>query len=300
MDKYRVLQIVIPDMAVVYGGVRGRTLSSRHLADVRKALAVAGICQVIDLRQDYTSDRYSDICEMNGMKYFHYPVHRNKETVANMVKDFATFCELIDRGDFFISCAQGLHRTDIALCTYWVFHGADKGKEPPVLVGYLEEKGHDVNKIFEVLNSFYKLLSEQNGEEPMTMEVFKERKGIIHNISQNMAKERPARNMVRLMYLYVECEIDDIEFENDFGRFRDEWTTDGKGMPLWLQKLSKQYDHLIQAKQNGSEYDDGIEHDYDWFSTEFRYDVMATLQMLRKNGEYTEIILNDYSKYLRT
>ena len=186
MDKYRVLQIVIPDMAVVYGGVRGRTLSSRHLADVRKALAVAGISQVIDLRQDYTSDRYSDICEMNGMKYFHYPVHRNKETVANMVKDFATFCELIDRGDFFISCVQRLHRTDIALCTYWVFHGADKGKEPPVLVGYLEEKGHDAHKIFEVLNSFYRILTEHNGKEPMTMEVFKERKGIIHNISQNM------------------------------------------------------------------------------------------------------------------
>ena len=186
MDKYRVLQIVIPDMAIVYGGVRGRTLSSSHLADARKALAVAGINQVIDLRQDYTSDKYRDICEMNGMKYFHYPVHRSKETVANMVKNFTTFCELIDRGDFFISCAQGLHRTDIALCAYWVFHGADMGKEPPVLVGYLEEKGHDASKIFEVLNSFYKLLSEQNGEEPMTMEVFKERKGIIHDISQDV------------------------------------------------------------------------------------------------------------------
>ena len=66
MNKYRILQIVIPDMAIVYGGVRGRTLSSRHLADARKALADAGIYQVIDLRQDYTSDRYRDICEANG------------------------------------------------------------------------------------------------------------------------------------------------------------------------------------------------------------------------------------------
>ena len=186
MNKYRVLQIAIPDMAIVYGGVRGRTLSSRHLADARKALTAAGISQVIDLRQDYTNDRYQDICEANGMKYFHYPVHRSKETITNMVKDFTTFCELIDRGDFFISCAQGLHRTDIALCTYWVFHGADNGKEPPVLVGYLEEKGHDTNKIFEVFNSFYKLLSEQNGLEPMAMEVFKERKSIIHALTKSM------------------------------------------------------------------------------------------------------------------
>ena len=184
MNKYRVLQIAIPDMAIVYGGVRGRTLSSRHLADARKALAVAGINQVIDLRQDYTSDKYRDICEANGMKYFHYPVHRSKETIANMVKDFTTFCELIDRGDFFISCAQGLHRTDIALCTYWVFHGADNGKEPPCLVGYLREKRHDAGKILHVLNTFYNQLMELNGMEPMSIEVFKERKQVINKISK--------------------------------------------------------------------------------------------------------------------
>lgn len=164
---------------------------------------------------------------------------------------------------------KNVHHTDFALCTYWLFHGIDKGKEPPVLVGYL-------------------------------VKVFKERKGIIYDISQNLVKERPARNMVKLMYLYVEFEIDDDEFENDFGRLRDDWTAVNKEVPLWLQKLSKQYDHLIQIKKNGPEYDDGIEHDYDWFSTEFRYDVMVTLQMLRTNNEYTDIILNDYSKYLRT
>ena len=293
-----IIQARIPDLVPVYGGVRGRTMSSRHQAHAWEALVKSGISQVIDLRQDYTNDRYRDICEANGMKYFHYPVHRSKETIANMVKDFTTFCELIDRGDFFISCAQGLHRTDIALCTYWVFHGADRGKEPPVLVGYLEEKGHDTNKIFEVLNSFYKLLSEQNGKEPMTMEVFKERKSIIHAISQNMAKERPVRNMIKLMYQYVECEIDDDEFEIDFGRLRDEWTTIGEEMPVWLQKLSKQYDHLMKVKLDGPEYDGGIEQGYDWLSTEFRYDIMKTLQALRDNGEYLHIIQSDYSKYL--
>lgn len=71
-------------------------------------------------------------------------------------------------------------------------------------------------------------------------------------------------------------------------------------MPLWLQKLSKQYNHLMQVKQDGPEFDDGIEHDYDWFSTVFRYDVMTTLQMLRNDGKYTDIILNDYSKYIKT
>ena len=123
-------------------------------------------------------------CEANGIAYYYYPVHKGKESIANMLKEFTTFCELIDGGDFFISCAQGLHRTDIALCTYWVFYGADRGKEPPVLVGYLKEKGHDAGKIFHVLNSFYDLYTEQNGVEPMSIELFKERKNMINRISK--------------------------------------------------------------------------------------------------------------------
>lgn len=184
MDIDRVLQTNIPDLTPVYGGVRGRTLSSSHQAYAWKAMKEAGLKQVIDLRQDYKGDRYKETCEANGIAYYHYPVHKGKESIANMLKEFPIFCDLIDRGDFFISCAQGLHRTDIALCTYWVFYGADRGKEPPVLVGYLNEKGHDAGKIFHVLNSYYNLYTEQNGVEPMPIELFKERKNVINKISK--------------------------------------------------------------------------------------------------------------------
>ena len=184
MNREIIVQAQIPDTAFVYGGVRGRTLSSSHQAYAWKAMREAGLKQVIDLRQDYKGNKYKDTCEANGIAYYHYPVHKGKDFIANMLKEFATFCDLIDRGDFFISCAQGLHRTDIALCTYWVFYGADRGKEPPVLVGYLKEKGHDVGKIFHVLNSFYNLYTEQNGVEPMPIELFKERKNVINIISK--------------------------------------------------------------------------------------------------------------------
>lgn len=180
----RIMQANIPDLVPVYGGVRGRTMSSRHQAHAWKVLVEAGIKQVIDLRQDYKSDIYKEVCLSHGVQYYHYPVHKGRETIANMVKEFDVFCKLIDDGDFFISCAQGLHRTDIALCTYWVFYGADHGKEPPVLNGYLMEKGHNAGKIFHVLNVFYELYTEQIGHEPMPVEVFKERKGIIRNITE--------------------------------------------------------------------------------------------------------------------
>ena len=187
MNIDRIMQTKIADLTPVYGGVRGRTLSSRHHAYAWKAMKEAGLKQVIDLRQDYKGDRYRDDCERNGVAYFHYPIHKGKEYIANMAKNFSLFCELIDRGDFFISCAQGLHRTDIALCTYWVFYGADKGKEPPVLVGYLKEKGHDASKIFHVLNSFYNYITETSGIEPMPIELFKNRKDTINKISKGIS-----------------------------------------------------------------------------------------------------------------
>jgi hypothetical protein len=178
LDLPKILSTRIPDLAAVYGGVRGRTLSSHHQDNAWNVMKAAGLKQVIDLRQDYKGDRYPETCEAYGIKYFHYPVNKGRDYIANMVKDFDVFCGLIDSGDFFISCAQGLHRTDIALSTYWVFHGADIGKEPPILVGYLKEKGLTSGKIIHVLDVFYELSSAPK----MPIEVFKERKEVIKKI----------------------------------------------------------------------------------------------------------------------
>ena len=74
---------------------------------------------------------------------------------------------------------MGLHRTDIALCTYWVFYGADRGIEPPALHGYLKKTGHDTSKILRVLNAFFDRITEELGKEPMSVEEFKYRKLVI-------------------------------------------------------------------------------------------------------------------------
>ena len=76
---------------------------------------------------------------------------------------------------------MGLHRTDIALCTYWVFYGADRGIEPLALCGYLKKTGHDTSKILRVLNAFYDRITEESGKEPMSVEEFKYRKQVIRD-----------------------------------------------------------------------------------------------------------------------
>jgi hypothetical protein len=116
--------------------------------------------------------------------YFHYPIDNDHETIVKMAELFPVFCERIDQGDFYIACAMGLHRTDIALCTYWMFYAADKGITPPQIRGYRKEKGMNTSKIMRILNALYKYWTEQNGKEPMPVDVFRKRKEIINEMSK--------------------------------------------------------------------------------------------------------------------
>ena len=184
MNYERLKMTHIPDLASVYGGVRGSTMSSRHQAYAWRALQEAGVKTIIDLREKDKTERLPALCDEYSMRYFHYPVDTTAEAVAKMVEFFPQFCELIDSGDFYIACAMGLHRTDIALNAYWMYHGADMGIQPPEIHGYRQEDGHTLDKLNRVLNALYLAFTEQNGVEPISQQKFNERKKIINKQSQ--------------------------------------------------------------------------------------------------------------------
>ena len=186
LDVDKILSTKIPDLAPVYGGFRGRTLSSSKQHHAWNTLLEAGLHQVIDLRADYKSDSYHDMCINSGIGYYHYPIAYDEASMNNMVKEFPVFCSLIDKGGFYIACAMGLHRTDIALCTYWVFHAADKGIAPPPIRGYRRDKGLVTDKIMRILNQFYRIISTtETPVSPIPEAVFKERKNIIVELSKS-------------------------------------------------------------------------------------------------------------------
>lgn len=184
LDVEKILATKIPDLAPVYGGFRGRTLSAAKQHYAWRPLVDAGIRQVIDLRADYTSDAYRSRCEEFGISYFHYPVVRGGKFESQMVELFPKLCDLIDKGRFYIACAHGLHRTDIALCLYWVFYAADKDIAPPPICGYRADKGLDTHKIMKVLNAVYNYMEKKDGKEPIPIETFRERKEIIKELSK--------------------------------------------------------------------------------------------------------------------
>ena len=88
--------------------------------------------------------------------------------------------EIIDNGDFYIACAMGLHRTDMALSIYWMFHGADNGMKPPILRGHIADEKLVLdrlnNKVFRRLNSLYAYLMNNNVIPVPDRETFAQRK----------------------------------------------------------------------------------------------------------------------------
>lgn len=177
LDKLMTLDI--PDLAPVYGGVRGRTLSSPRQKFAWPTVKECGIRTIIDLRADGINTHLSAICDKFGMEYFYYPVDKKTSFIEHTVKRFPQLCEKIDAGNFYIACAMGLHRTDIALCCYWIFYGADKGLPAPEIRGYRMADGHDVDKIMRVVNAFYRYVTEEKGEPPFSPETLTQRKKII-------------------------------------------------------------------------------------------------------------------------
>lgn len=60
MDIQRIIDTDIPDIAPVYGGVRGRSMSSKGLGMVWPTIKEAGVKTVIELRCFDDSKKTSD------------------------------------------------------------------------------------------------------------------------------------------------------------------------------------------------------------------------------------------------
>lgn len=192
IDTEKIYKTKIPDLHFVYGGVRGRTMSSRSQRYAWPSIAESGIDTVIELRDDDSSSRMINLCKEFSMEYYHFPVDKSLEPIKIMVDQFPEFCQKIVRGGFYIACAMGLHRTDIALSLFWVFYGADNGFDPPQLWGYVKRDGHDTSKIHRVLNAFYNEWTQKYGAEPMDKDEFARRKGVINMQSEMSLPESMA------------------------------------------------------------------------------------------------------------
>lgn len=153
--------IGIVDFDAVLGkGIRGRTLSSHPWFLPR--LKEAGIKNIIDLRTHDTSSKYENLVIEAGMLFHHFEMDSKRTNDRVIIDELPELFKLLDKGSFFISCAMGLHRTDIALSIYYVFHPKVPEEFIPILKGHRVNGKLRLDDIARRLNSLYRNLTEED------------------------------------------------------------------------------------------------------------------------------------------
>lgn len=151
----------IPNFAIAAkNGVRGESLSSRKNRKHLKQMKKCGITTIIDLRDKYKSQSFPEMCKKNGLKYYNIPIDSSSVQDKDVIKNLPLLFKLIDDGRFYLACAQGLHRTDIALSLNYVFN--PKATEPPILKGHIRGNEVKFDDIARRLNSVRKNLTSDN------------------------------------------------------------------------------------------------------------------------------------------
>ncbi len=109
MNAQLLLDTGIDNIAQVYGGVRGTTLSSHRNYKYWPLIVESGIKTIIELRRDDHSDWLCEYCERYGIRYFAMPIDSHSTADADIAESLAEFFKVIDEGHFYMACAMGLH-----------------------------------------------------------------------------------------------------------------------------------------------------------------------------------------------
>lgn len=143
-------------------GYRGCSLSSKRNRWALPKFFELGITTIIDLRTADHTDRFRDQCKEVGFVYYHFPLDSKNTPTEEVVTFLPELIRVIDCGNFYIACAMGLHRTDIALSLYYLFN---PNPEVPIpdLVGHKLENGElRYEDIFRRANAVFKSIGDDS------------------------------------------------------------------------------------------------------------------------------------------
>ena len=173
--NYNNVKVDIPNFHSVNGkGLRGESLSIKRNSKFLPLLHDLGIKHIIDLKTSDFSKNFQANVEKNSMTYSHFPIDSEKTSDREIINNLPELFEIINNGDFYIACAQGLHRTDIALAINYIFN-KDAIENPPILYGHLEKSSVRVSDIFRRTNSIFKSLTGEDRKK-LGLENFDENK----------------------------------------------------------------------------------------------------------------------------
>lgn len=141
--------------------IRGETLwasrNRRYLQEVKDA----GIEVIIDFRTADFTEKFSELCGRIGLEYRHYPIDKANQSDDELWRVLPEMFDLLDNRNCYISCQQGLHRTDIALAIYFMFHCPET---VPKLIGHIKKGTLRCDDVMRRINSLYKALTQETAE----------------------------------------------------------------------------------------------------------------------------------------
>lgn len=156
----RLLALPIADLAPVFdNGVRGRTMSSSSCSWLLPKVREAGVKTVIDLRTADHTDKFCKKVHDAGLAYRHIAIDSKNTDVREIIASLSDFFTWLDEGYFYIACAMGLHRADIALSLYYVFHPSVPYDCVPELWGHRKNGVLRCDDIARRLNSIMSALT---------------------------------------------------------------------------------------------------------------------------------------------
>ncbi len=173
--KYDNVNIDIPNLhSLDSQGLRGESLSIKKNQRFLPALKNLGIKHIIDLKTSDFSKNFQYKVEENSMTYLHFPMDAKNTSDRQIIEILPELFNIINNGDFYIACAQGLHRTDIALSVNYIFNKNETGN-PPILYGHIENSSVRFSDIFRRTNSIFNSLTDEDRKK-LGLEDFDEEK----------------------------------------------------------------------------------------------------------------------------
>lgn len=186
-DFEKISRLNIPNYCLTnHRGIRGETLSSPKNRKYLKPLKKYGLDTIVDLRYKFSSGKFEDLCKSYGLEYYRFPIDSSSLPDEKIIENLPKLFKVLNTKNYYIACAQGLHRTDIALALNYVFN--PEAKEPPDLIGHIRGNKLKTDDINRRLNSIFKNLSQETlkdfGWSEYTQEIFTKRKKEMYAVNR--------------------------------------------------------------------------------------------------------------------
>lgn len=176
--------------------------SARGRKNIRNLINL-GVKRIIDLRAEGTYESCSKICKAANLEYIKFPIPWGEEWKQSDIESVIKLIEELRKGDYYIGCALGSHRTDAALSVAYCLDA--NAKQPPRLISgtspakmrkIMEKIFYTINEVcytdskkeFRLSNDYAKRLGWKNLEH--LMETLPKRKAAIKQLNDTILKSR--------------------------------------------------------------------------------------------------------------